>query len=81
MNLQQAFHDGQYTRFTRLDNGEVENWELYVNLVDWHFKSATPFTGCSISIPSTSVCLPRSSFLPVSSFGRGSTNSPGGATT
>lgn len=39
MNLQQAIHDLQYTRFTRLDNGEVESWEYYQNLVDWHFKS------------------------------------------
>ena len=39
MNLQQAFHDVQYTRFTRLDTGEVESWDLYLNLVDWHFRS------------------------------------------
>ena len=29
LGIQQAFHDVYYTRFTRLDNGEVESWELY----------------------------------------------------
>ncbi len=32
------FHDVYYTRFTRLDNGQVESWDLYVTLLDWHFK-------------------------------------------
>src|SRR6185503_1568784 len=26
-------------RFTRLDNGQVESWDLYATLLDWHFKS------------------------------------------
>ena len=39
LGIQQAFHDVYYTRFTRLDNGEVESWELHTTLVDWHFKS------------------------------------------
>jgi hypothetical protein len=29
-----------YNRFTRLDNGQVESWNLYVaGPIDWHFKS------------------------------------------
>jgi hypothetical protein len=45
MNLQQAFHDVQYTQFTRIDNGEVESWEYYQNLVDWHFRSGDSLHG------------------------------------
>lgn len=37
--VQQMFHDVFFTRFTRLDNGQVESWDLYATLVDWHFKS------------------------------------------
>lgn len=37
--IQQMFHDVFYTRFTRLDNGEVETWKLYMTLADWHFLS------------------------------------------
>ena len=52
LNVQQMFHDVYYTRFTRLDNGEVESWDLYVTLLDWHLKlRATTSTGCSTSIP------------------------------
>ena len=39
LGIQQMFHDVFYTRFTRLDNGEVESWDLYATLLDWHFKS------------------------------------------
>jgi hypothetical protein len=39
LNVQQMFHDVYYTRFTRLDNGEVESWDLYVTLLDWHLSS------------------------------------------
>ena len=39
LGLQQMFHDLYYTRFTRIDNGQVESWELYATLVDWHFRS------------------------------------------
>ena len=39
LNVQQMFHDVFYTRFTRLDNGQVESWDLYVTLLDWHFNS------------------------------------------
>jgi hypothetical protein len=44
-NLQQMFHDVFYTRFTRLDNNEVESWDLYVTLLDWHFKSGDSWHG------------------------------------
>jgi hypothetical protein len=44
-NLQQMFHDVFYTRFTRLDNGEVESWDLYVTLLDWHFRSGDSWHG------------------------------------
>jgi hypothetical protein len=39
MDIQQMFHDIYYTRFTRLDNDEVESWSLYVTPFDWHFNS------------------------------------------
>jgi hypothetical protein len=39
LNIQQMFHDVYYTRFTRLDTGEVESQDLYVTWLDWHFKS------------------------------------------
>jgi hypothetical protein len=39
LGIQQMFHDVFYTRFTRLDNGEVETWNLYATLIDWHFNS------------------------------------------
>jgi len=33
-------HGVIYNRFTRLDNGEVESWNLHVQgPIDWHFKS------------------------------------------
>jgi hypothetical protein len=44
-NLQQMFHDVFYTRFTRLDNNEVESWDLYVTLLDWHFRSGDSWHG------------------------------------
>jgi hypothetical protein len=37
--IQQMFHDVFYTRFTRLDNGEVESWDLNLTMLDWHFRS------------------------------------------
>ena len=37
--IQQMFHDVFYTRFTRLDNGLVESWNVYATLVDWHLNS------------------------------------------
>ena len=39
LNIQQMFHDFFYTRFTRLDNNEVESWDFYATIFDWHFKS------------------------------------------
>jgi hypothetical protein len=45
LNVQQMFHDVYYTRFTRLDNGEVESWDLYVTLLDWHLASGDNLHG------------------------------------
>ena len=45
LNIQQMFHDVYYTRFTRLDNGEVESWDLYVTLLDWHLNSGDNIHG------------------------------------
>lgn len=45
LNIQQMFHDVYYTRFTRLDNEEVESWDLYVTMLDWHFKSGDNIHG------------------------------------
>jgi hypothetical protein len=39
LNIQQMFHDFFYTRFTRLDNNQVESWDFYATILDWHFKS------------------------------------------
>ena len=39
MGVQQMFHDVFYTRFERLDTGEVESWDLYVTPFDWHLNS------------------------------------------
>jgi hypothetical protein len=45
LNVQQMFHDVYFTHFTRLDNGEVESWDLYVTLLDWHLKSGDNLHG------------------------------------
>ena len=45
LNVQQMNHDVYYTRFTRLDNGEVESWDLYVTLLDWHLNSGDNLHG------------------------------------
>ena len=40
LGLQQTFNGVYYTRFTRLDNGQVESWQLHFTVpMDWHFKS------------------------------------------
>lgn len=39
LNILQMNHDVFYTRFTRLDNGQVESQDLYITWWDWHFKS------------------------------------------
>ena len=45
LNVQQMFHDIYYTRFSRLDVGEVESWDLYVTLLDWHLSSGDNLHG------------------------------------
>lgn len=45
LNLQQMFHDVYYTRFTRLHTNEVESWDLYLTLLDWHFRSGDNLHG------------------------------------
>jgi hypothetical protein len=45
LNIQQMSHDVYYTRFVRLDNGEVESWDLYVTLLDWHLNSGDNLHG------------------------------------
>ena len=45
LNIQQLNHDIYFTRFTRLDNGETESWDLYVTLLDWHFNSGDNLHG------------------------------------
>ena len=45
LNIQQMNHDVFYTRFTRLDNDQVESWDLYVTWWDWHFKSGDNIHG------------------------------------
>jgi hypothetical protein len=45
LNIQQMFHDVFYTRFTRLDNDEVESWDVYVTMLDWHLRSGDNFHG------------------------------------
>ena len=40
LDLQQMFMGVFYTQFTRLDNGEVESWNLHFpGPIDWHFRS------------------------------------------
>ena len=39
LSLRQIQNAVYYTRFTRLDNGQVESWDLYLTPTDWHFKS------------------------------------------
>jgi hypothetical protein len=45
LNVLQMFHDIYFTRFTQLDNGQVESWDLYVTLLDWHLKSGDNLHG------------------------------------
>jgi hypothetical protein len=45
LNIQQMFHDVYYTRFTRLDNGLVESWDLYITPMDWHLNTGDSFHG------------------------------------
>jgi len=39
LNIQQAFHDVYFTQFTSLEHDQVESWDLYIALFDWHFRS------------------------------------------
>jgi hypothetical protein len=39
LGIQQMFHDVFYTRFSRLEDGALESWDLYVTPIDWHFKN------------------------------------------
>lgn len=39
LNILQMNHDVFYTRFVRLDNGQVESQDLYVTWWDWHFRN------------------------------------------
>ena len=39
LNIQQMFHDVYFTRFVRLDNKQVESWDLYIAPLDWHLRS------------------------------------------
>jgi hypothetical protein len=45
LGIQQMFHDVFFTRFTRLDNGEVESWDLFVTPLDWHLNSGDNIHG------------------------------------
>jgi hypothetical protein len=68
LGIQQMFHDVFYTRFTRLDNGEVETWNLYATLIDWHFNSGDSLHSLFDVNLLTSVSLSRSRFPPVLFF-------------
>jgi Domain of unknown function (DUF5916)/Carbohydrate family 9 binding domain-like len=45
LNIQQMFHDVYFTQFTRLDNGQVESWDVYISALDWHFRSGDSIHG------------------------------------
>jgi prophage maintenance system killer protein len=45
LNIQQMFHDVYFTQFTRLDNGQVESWDVYISALDWHFQSGDNIHG------------------------------------
>jgi hypothetical protein len=45
LNILQMNHDVFYTRFVRLDNNEVESWDLYVTWWDWHFRNGDNIHG------------------------------------
>ncbi len=45
LNILQMYHDVFYTRFTRLDNGQLESSDLYITWLDWHFKSGDNIHG------------------------------------
>ena len=39
LRLRQMMYSVIYNRFTRLDTGELESWNLHLATVDWHFAS------------------------------------------
>lgn len=39
LNLQRMFYDLFYTRYSRLDTGELESWNVWNTFIDWHFNS------------------------------------------
>jgi hypothetical protein len=39
LDVQQFFTGAYYNRFTRLDNDEVESWDLMIPTIDFHFRS------------------------------------------
>jgi hypothetical protein len=44
LNLQQMFEGVYYNRYTRLDNGQIESWNVgFIGPVDFHFKSGDSF--------------------------------------
>jgi hypothetical protein len=45
LNIQQMFHDVYYTRFTRVDNGELESEDFWITFLDWHFRSGDNIHG------------------------------------
>ena len=45
LGIRQLFHDVFFTQFTRLDNNQVESWDLYVTLLDWHLNSGDNWHG------------------------------------
>jgi hypothetical protein len=45
LNIQQMNHDVFFTHFVRRDTNQVESWDLYVTLLDWHFNSGDNIHG------------------------------------
>jgi len=45
LGMQQMFHAAYYTRFDRVDTGEMESWNLYIKPIDWHFRSGDSLHG------------------------------------
>jgi len=39
LGVRQMFHEFFYSRFTRLDNGQVESWRLFTAPINWRFHS------------------------------------------
>jgi hypothetical protein len=39
LNVRQMFHEVFFTRFTRMDHGQVESWRLFTAPINWRFNS------------------------------------------